>query len=324
MGGAPRFRNVKLEVDAKTGGKVSGIAVTLGLPLPLERPVFYAREVLDESGQNTDPARVTMASDYQLPVFSAASPADTEKSFIRYKLGAGVAPAEIDAAAASPFGMPVKDPAPFLLYTRQDVNGDGVIDGEDPVPDSDLLPSLFPLAIFAKLEDGEPLVSQARPTVILQGLTMYQSLAATAFAAPDLADPSDEVLVGLRPAVLCLDPTDASKAGFLVASHKTDSMNNDLIADEAQVKANLGAQFGRKIEIVYACLPQGQYAANLIYSTGQAWTIPNRPASAPSGRERDGTTCGSRARSHRKALLSVGRRPIRRTAANPTPAACLP
>lgn len=326
-GAPPKYREMKLDVGAE-GAKVSGIAVTLGLSLPLERPVFYAKEVLDESGRNTDPARVTMPSDYQLPVFSASDPGATEKSFIRYRFGAGVLPDETATAAASPFLFPVGDPPAKLVYSRQDVNGDGIIDAADHVPDSALLPSLFPLAVFAKLEDGQPLVSQARPVVILQGLTLYKSLSSTAFAPVDLNDASDEVLVGLRPAALCLDPADAQKPGVLVTSHATDAAGNPLIADEAEVKANLSAQFHRPIEIAYACLPEGQYAANLVYGTGQAWTIPNEAGvcapSEPS--ENGGATCGKRARlASQDAMLIIGPPDDPAyCAANPPPAACRP
>jgi hypothetical protein len=48
-----------------------------------------------------------------------------------------------------------------------------------------------------------------------------------------------------------------------------------LVADEAALEATLSAQFGRSVRIEYGCLPEGRYALNLVYETGQAWTVPN-------------------------------------------------
>lgn len=334
-GGAPRYREIPLGVVQPDGSlvippegsRITGVTVTYGLPLPLERPVFHAREVLDENGTNTDPNNVVMASDFQMNTFSEANPSATETSFIRYRFGGGVPAAEVDLAAVSPFNMPVKG-SPGFLFTRQDVNGDGVLDGEDHVPDSQVVPSLFPLGLFTKLVDGAPLVSQDRPSVILQGLTIYKSLLDTALSAPGLNDTLPEVTVALRPAVLCIDPGDASKPGVLVTTHETDSMGNKLIQDEEVVKGNLSAQFGRPINLVYGCLPQGQYAANLVYGTGQAWTVPNEaglcaPSEPPSV---DGALCGTRAKlASQGVVLTIGppNDPMY-CVMNPTPAECFP
>ena len=334
-GSAPRYREIRLgtaQADGSlaipsNGSRVTGVAVTLGLPLPLERPIFHAREVVDLGGQNTDPNRVVMASDFEMKTFNEADPTGTENSFIRYRFGGGVPSAEIDRAAAPPFNLPVRG-GPGFLITRQDVNGDGVLNAEDHVPDSQLVPSLFPLGLFTKLVDGEPLVSQTSPTVILQGLTIYKSLLATATSTPDLKEVLPEVTVALRPAVLCIDPADASKPGVLVTTHATDSMGNKLIQDEQRVKDTLTAQFGRPINLVYACLPQGEYAANLIYGTGQAWTVPNEAGLCASSEvlSSDGSVCGTRPRlASQSVVLTIGP-PANPTycAENPTPSECLP
>lgn len=334
-GAAPRYREIALGVAQPDGSlvippegsRISGVTVTYGLALPLERPVFHAREVLDVNGTNTDPSNVIMAKDFQMATFSEADPNGTETSFIRYKLGAGVPGAEVELAAVSPFNMPVKG-APGFLFTRQDVNGDGVLDPEDHVPDSQVVPSLFPLGLFTKLVDGAPLVSQDRPSVILQGLTIYKSLLETALSPADLSETLPEVTVALRPAVLCIDPGDPGKPGVLVTTHETDTMGNKLIQDEEVVKANLAAQFGRPINLVYACLPEGEYAANLVYGTGQAWTVPNEAGlcAASEAQSPDGALCGTRARLASQGMrLTIG--PANDPAycvANPTPAECFP
>ena len=297
VGKAPVYRRValgELQPDGtykipELGARIGGISVTFALLLPLEPPLFYPKKafystkackggmVVDAPPAPTDPYAVTMPSDYTLPVFNAVDPAGTQDSLIRIGLGAGVEPSEIDLVAAPPFNFHVKDPAPSFTFTWQDVNKDGMFTlTGDHVPDSDIIPSLFPLAIFSKLDDaGGPLVPQASPAVILQGLTMYKDLPTTAFFAGGTTAVATEVVVGVRPAVLCLDPNDFTKSAKLVVTHKTDCAGAAIITNELGTKAALKKQFGREVEIVEACLPQGQFAINLIYDTGQAWTTPN-------------------------------------------------
>lgn len=307
QGAAPIYREITLgnkQSDGtfkipETGSRVSGITVTLGLPLPLERPIFYPKGVTDLTPvKNKDPLAVKMPSDFQLEKFDALSPAETEASFIRLTLGAGVPEAEATLAAASPFGLPVKGATPpTIFYTRQDSNGDGVIDALDHIPDSEQIPSLFPISIFSKLVEDDVLNNQAAPAVVIQGLTMYQSLFTTAFTKPDLAAAEPEAIVGIRPAALCLDPADASKPAVLVITHDTDKAMNKIIADEATLAATIGKQFNRKVSIAYGCLPEGDYAINLIYGTGQAWSLPNEAGvcAASEPQTADGKSCAESA-----------------------------
>jgi hypothetical protein len=313
VGKAPIYRKIalgELATDGsryipETGAHISGIAVTLALPLPLDTPVFYTKEVLDETpSANKNELVVKMPSDFQLKTFSALDPANTEKSFIRMKLGAGVPKEEAAAAELPPFGLPIKSAA--FIYSRQDVNSDGLTDGKDHIPDSTQIPSLFPLAFFTKLnepdaaqkaanknkESGvEVLTNQAYPVIVMQGLTLYKSLLGTALF-PAKVDPQSELTVALRPAALCIDATSATKPAVLVVSQEKDSKGNKILADEKGVSDALSAQFGRKVTVQYGCLPQGTYALNLIYGTGQAWTVPNE-AGVCIGREleKDKTTC---------------------------------
>ncbi|XXX73567.1 hypothetical protein WMF30_38585 [Sorangium sp. So ce134] len=301
-GAAPRYREITLAAPIPaTGARVSGIAVTLGLPLPLERPIFHVVEVLKPtSGVREGTGEVVMASDFQLETFSPTDPAGTEASLLRLRLAAGVPDKEVASATKPPISLPVGgEPAPTLTYARQDVNGDGEIDAEDHVPDSALIPALFPISVFAKQSDGDPLVSQAAPAVLLQGLTIYDDLLTTATLGAELNEPRDSALVGVRPAALCMRPTEPERGGVLVISHAKDKAGNDIIAEQdvPEVEAALSRQFGRPIEIVYGCLPEGRYALNLVYGTGQAWTVPNEAGvCAPSEAATSPGMCGVRPR----------------------------
>lgn len=315
LGGSPRYREIPLgdpQPDGslaigETGARVSGIAVTLGLELPLERPVFYAKEVMDDFEGNTNPNAVVLRSDFQLNDFAGAP----EKSFIRLRLGSGVAPEEAKAGAASPFNLPVDPPMPFV-FTQQDVSGDGKLSAIDHVPENALVPALYPLSIFTQIHDeahGEP--PTPRPTVILQGLTLYGGLLPTLGlgAALPIKAANPEVIIALRPAALCLHAEDPDRPGLLVVSHATDMVGAPILADPESVKASLAIQFKRPIEIAIGCLPVGKYAMNLIYPTGQAWTTPNEAAicSHLEALSADGTMCGTRPRlASQGALLVVG------------------
>jgi hypothetical protein len=343
-GAPPRYRQITLgilqpngtRVIPPEGSRATGIAVTLGLELPLERPVFYPSAVKGPALANTDPTTVVMPSDFQFDMFGA-----DENAFIRIEMTAGVRPEEIEAASVSPFYMPVKPP-PAFFFVVEDVNRDGKYDAQDHVPDSVLLPSLYPLSLFTRLADGQKLVGQSRPRVILQGLTLYKSLLETAVVKPMDPDPMNpmptmpfqgadtKAVVALRPATVCIDPIDTAKPGVLVVSHETDKLGTKILANEQGVRDSLARQFGRPFEIVYGCLPEGQYAMNLVYPTGQAWTLPNEGGvcAALEPQTSDGAKCRSatseRARlASQDALLTIGPPgDPAYCAANPTPAQC--
>jgi hypothetical protein len=343
LGGArPIYREIALgtlrtdgsRVIPPDGARIGSIVVTLALPLPLERPIFYPKRVTDETAvKNTNPRAVTMPSDFQLAVAGGVDPSAIERSFIRLTLGAGVDPSEADVASRSPLGLPTKSPAPFFFVNWQDVNGDGVLSiNDDHIADSNLLPSLFPLAVFSRLSAGSDLVRASDPQILLQGITLYQSVAGTVFSKSTLAEQVNELVVALRPAAVCL-PDDPSRTGALVVTHERDGAGSPIVAEEGLMKAALKAQFKRPFELVYGCLPEGRYAMNLIYGTGQAWTLPNEAGvcAATEPASMDGTQCVeptkgtkvTRARlASQNAVLTIGP-PTDASSCKALPAACL-
>jgi hypothetical protein len=297
--------------------------------------------VTDTVAGNMDPRRVTVPSDFE---FAAFPPNDA--SFIRITFTAGVDPGEIESAYKTPFFMPVKDPPPTLYMAVEDVNGDGKLDAEDHVPESANVPQLYPTSVFSKinaarLAKDKRIETQARPRVIMQGVTLLKNLLLTATklppAMPDPMNPvapfvsqETEVTVAVRPAAICIDPLDTSKKGVFVLSRKTAADGTPIIADEEGLKQTLAARFGRPFDIVYGCLPEGQYSMNLVYPTGQAWSVPNEAGVCATAEPQtsDGTTCKAVTNERPRlvsqdAMLIVGApKDTAYCKANPTPTAC--
>ncbi|WP_394841138.1 hypothetical protein LZC95_29215 [Pendulispora brunnea] len=331
-GRPPRYRQLPLGEQESPGvwqigpdgAKIGEIAVTLGLPLPTERPIFHSREVLNPKPvPNDNPLQVVMPADFQLAKFDPTDPVALEQSFVRVRLGAGVPATEVEAASNRPFSLPVRNGS-ALIYTREDVDGNGIIDAADHVPDSAFLPSLYPMAVFTKVPKTPSRVVSG-PVVISQGLTIYKDIASTASAPTDLRDPSADAIVAVRPSVICLDPLDVSKPGAVVITHETDKAGNRIVADEAALKAALSAKFRRPMELVYGCLPTGAYAMNVVYPTGQAWTIPNEAGiCAASEQPATATTCGSRPRlgSQTAVLAIIAPSDPSYCSAHPAPGVC--
>jgi hypothetical protein len=164
--------------------------------------------------------------------------------------------------------------------------------------------------------------------VVIQGITLYQNIIATALSlnSENVSTPQQpEAIIALRPAALCLEVANPEKGGVLVLTHETDGMGNMLIADPGPVEAALSARFGRPITLRYGCLPEGRYAMNLVYGTGQAWTVPNEAGvCAPTEEPKSATQCGGRRRlGSQDVVLTIG--PPADPAycqANPAPAEC--
>jgi hypothetical protein len=334
LGAPPRYRSIPIgevmpdgtRAMPAEGDLVEGVSVTLGLRLPLDRPRYHLADVIDEHYENDDPEAVVVPADYQLAVFSQSDPFGTEASFIRLVARAGFPESERQAAAGSPFFFPVGSTAepPFFFFTRQDVNRDGLRDDQDTIPEG-VVPALAPMALLSLREDD---LHARVPVVLMQAITLRDNLISTVFTAPDLAVPGPEAILALRPAAICLDPRLPDQEGVLVLTHPTDGAGNPLIADPTPVVAALSAQFGRPMRVEIGCLPQGRYAVNILYETGQAWTIPNEAGVCGEGElpSADGAICGTRPRLASQSVAVTVGEPTDPgyCEANPPPSECQP
>jgi hypothetical protein len=316
LGKAPQYQSIEVGVrDAAnkltmppSGAKVSGISVTLGLPLALPRPLFHLQEVKDErpasladSGKpevalpvtlNTDPNAVVVPQDERFLLSPTTNISQADKQFIRLVLGAGIPGGNCDVEPTSERCLAVSPPyllqavAPYdKLYLYGDVDEQGNIKAtpeKTPIP----IPNLFPQAIFARLDPSDPKLQtpQASPAVIIQGLVLNEGSAlkttkATFFTADNKPLPprvTDTVTVALRPSVICLNPLDPDATVYVVTPSVT-ALNGEVIIDREDIIPKVRKQLGNRpnIEVLEGCLPLGQFQTNLVYGTGQAWTMPN-------------------------------------------------
>jgi hypothetical protein len=206
------------------------------------------------------------------------------------------------------------------------------------------------------IAQGDPL----SPVIVMQGITLAAardptrpdtlletaadaasgSLFDAAAHTPSVAR-QDHLTVLLRPSVICFDtlfdPANPDKRGTLVTPYLTGPSADvpshlarpilpaDLLSRDVKDREPLA---GIVRSIVQGCLPRGRYAMNLIYPSGQAWTVPNE-AGACSGSEGPtayasdpvASTCAAKPR---PILYSQGNRAVVEVVAARDPTNCQP
>jgi hypothetical protein len=79
----------------------------------------------------------------------------------------------------------------------------------------------------------------------------------------------------LRPSTLCVHPEEGFR-GVLVTPLLNDPNPENLIAKELVSKTLVLATKGNLVkDVQFGCMPPGHYAVNVVYATGQAWSLPN-------------------------------------------------
>ncbi len=295
-------------VIPSSGYVANNVTITMGEVLTLARPYFYPDlgtapapmpvvTTANPSG-NVDYVPVaTMAQDIHV-LASPAIPTPTQaaafqKSFVSIKLDAGLPPDELAAAI---------DPAGPFLFQLSASNSKSLFIWESGtmIPENSLVPSLYPQVVFTELVpdpkhtiDPQSLTQEAPPkgpVVVTLGITLgpADSLLDTVFmpqpSSPTPAAASDHVTALVRPTAICLDPTDPAAGATLVTPFLTGTSVDPTVKtpqplfDPATVIMALEPVFGH-VTIVQGCLPPGRFALNLVYPTGQAWTVPNETGS---------------------------------------------
>jgi hypothetical protein len=333
QGAAPIYQTIEIGVpDAngtlkipRLGALVDGVTVNLGLVLPTSRPIAHIEAVLDErpgipeSQRQLDPTTVTLPVDMRFNQSPTLNPAQADREFIRLVLRPGVPEAEVPTGLAPPISLQVGPPfTKFYLSARRTLAGavETTPEGNSPAN-----AELFPQAVFSHLNDRDDpalLTSQSDPAVIASGLVVDERILGTTAALWDKKgiEPSDELRILMRPSVICTRPTDPSSELYLVTPSfrsrptEKDPQGEAVIGNPAALRANLAARFNKpidKVKVVEGCLPPGKYGLNLVYGTGQAWSLPNEAGRCRSPLEVENLgnlTCKQEGQPARPLLLS--------------------
>jgi hypothetical protein len=166
--------------------------------------------------------------------------------------------------------------------------------------------------------------------------------------APGPSAATDHVTALVRPLAVCVDPTQPELGATLVAPFFTGqsadpkTLGPQPLFDPAAVIAALTPIFGKINPPMLGCLPPGRYAPNLVYPTGQAWTVPNESGSCAvlegsvdfTSSSTTGAACATDGGAPTRdvlqsqgprAVLEITETPGSKTcAAHPVPAVCLP
>jgi hypothetical protein len=359
------------------GYVANNVAVSVGSVLPLPRPYFYidgttapATKMSVTSANpsgNVDyvPAQM-MAQDIHIlaqpPVaaISEATIAAFQASLTGMTFRAGVPANELSAATTAPFNFQLTAAtAATSLFAWTDGT---------TVPESTLISNLLPQIVFTKLIDDpdhtldpQGITQQVPPTgpiVVILGLNMgpqdgpdsLLTLVGYPIKAPGPMAAVDHLNALVRPLAVCVDPSHPEAGATLVAPFLTGTSADpgttgpQPLFDETAVDAALTPIFGKVNPAVVGCLPPGRYAPNLVYPTGQAWTLPNESGScaadegalqtsANAKSPATGASCAGEGGAGRPVLFSQGTRGVLEVtetkgsptcAAHPVPKVCLP
>ena len=119
---------------------------------------------------------------------------------------------------------------------------------------------------------------------------------------------SPELEVALRPSVICIPEPEDVNAPVYVVTPKFTAINNEPVIDQASVAEQVKLQLGNRpnVQVIEGCLPKGKYQLNLVYDTGQAWTVPNEAGVCTSSESSVGTGGCRQGDIQRTRLLSQG------------------
>jgi hypothetical protein len=286
-----------------------------------ERPSTFT----DQNGQeiqapplvlNSDPGQVVLPQDERFLVAPTNYPAQATRMFVRLSLGAGLpgefptppgaAPSERALGAEVPYSVQTLPPHDWLwIYASR--GPDGAVRTAPETPSSSppgvpLIANLFPQAILARLDPTDPAgqTTQGAPAVILQGLVLNETLLGTTVGNFQTSGgalrpprPVKTLDVALRPSVICVPEPQNPQATVYVVTPSFQAINGETIIDPTSIAEQVRQQLGNRpsVEVIEGCLPQGQFQMNLVYDTGQAWTVPNEGGACTFAEVQQGQEC---------------------------------
>jgi hypothetical protein len=355
-----------------SGFVANNITVSVGSVLPIPRPYFYINGVTGpaaspmpttanpDGGVDYVPA-VTMAQDIQIlaqPLtITPANVMTFQNSLVSMSFLAGVPQSEL-SAAIDPSG-----PFQFQLTPEDDAQSLFVWTDGTKIPENSLVDNLLPQVVFSKLiddpthiHDPQSIIQQVPPVgpiVVILAVNMGPETSLLDLLDYTNVKPGPDAAVGqvntlVRPLAVCVDPTHPENGAtiatpFLMGQPAGGGGDGGPVAlfNETAIIAALTPIFGTINPIVPGCIPPGRYAANFVYPTGEAWTVPNESGSCAAGEgpltmssaSPTGWVCANDAGTPRDVLYSQGTRAVLEVtetqgsaicAANPVPAACVP
>jgi hypothetical protein len=299
------------------GVLIDNLSVTVALPAAFQRPYFHVETAYPGSKiavatpgevaldrRESNPTRVTMPADFHLVT---ASPLSVLSYLYVLDLKAGVLDSEKQSALASPFFMHIDNPESKPIPTlRWDSNRDGTV-GNDPdrvVGSETNAPSLAPIVSLQKLDRTDPIRRNPQTPRILNSAITFESTLSGLLERVSAGPPvyRNNVLAAIRPTAVCIaDPADKNSPTIIVTPFEKDSSERaPIISNPQLLTGDVAALLGRaapKFEIVYACLPPGDFSINVINLGGQAWTLPNEGGVCMPGEPDMGNgMCGKRPR----------------------------
>lgn len=277
-----------------------------GLVFPQDHPITSQQDITSTTGDFLKIAQASLPSihfKYGFPGNSAdpnSSPADAWIALHAKPNNPFPGSNAVPYYGIDPFSFNTDESKGFVL--TRNFNPDGsraVLVDNTNLEQNGKIADLFPQVVLAKLQEDDlgnlidPPTPQVDPIVIVQGFTLHaNSMTATSESLGVDLDPGkkplhpllvpggeeivDNFTAMIRPAALCVRPQAGDFRGTLVVPYGLDPNPKNFESELVSIPRILEVQAARVKAVEFGCMPPGYYSINVIYPTGQAWSVPNQ------------------------------------------------